>query len=202
MPRPDVSDLISKMTMPEKAGQLNQVARDFELDLEELRRGRVGSIISASGAYAGNDAQERVRASRINTLQKIAVEESRLGIPLLFCRDVIHGHRTVAPIPIGQASSWSPEDIHEAANVAALEAYSDGIRLVFTPMLDIARDPRWGRIAEGYGEDPFLCGSLATAAITGFQKDDISGYGRVAACAKHFVGYGAAEGGRDYNVAE
>src|SRR5258708_14086526 len=103
----------------------------------------------------------------MNTFKKIGLEECRLGIPLLFCRDVINGHRTVAPRPIGQASSWSPQDIHEVANVAALEAYADGIRLVFTPMLDIARDPRWGRIAEGYGEDPFLCGTLATAAISG-----------------------------------
>ena len=190
------------MTLAEKIGQLHQAPRENDIPADVIRSGAVGSVICSTSAYAGNETQERVRAGRINELQRLAVEESRLGIPLLIARDVIHGHRTVAPIPLGQSASWSPEHIRACAESAAMEAYADGIRWVFTPMLDVARDARWGRIAEGMGEDPYLCSVLAKAAVEGFQGDDMSQVGRVAACAKHFVGYGASEAGRDYNVTE
>lgn len=198
----DPAQLLAEMTLAEKIGQLHQAPRENDIDPDFIRSGLLGSVICSTSAYAGNETQERVRAGRINELQRLAVEESRLGIPLLIARDVIHGHRTVAPIPLGQSASWSPEHIRRAAEIAAEEAYSDGIRWVFTPMLDIARDGRWGRIAEGFGEDPYLCGTLARAAVQGYQGDDMSKEGRVAACAKHFVGYGASEGGRDYNTTE
>ena len=181
------------MTLAEKIGQLHQAPRENDIPADVIRSGAVGSVICSTSAYAGNETQERVRAGRINELQRLAVEESRLGIPLLIARDVIHGHRTVAPIPLGQSASWSPEHIRACAESAAMEAYADGIRWVFTPMLDVARDARWGRIAEGMGEDPYLCSVLAKAAVEGFQGDDMSQVGRVAACAKHFVGYGASE---------
>lgn len=197
-----IDDLIAKMSPAEKAGQLNQRPNMAEVSTEDVANGLVGSVICATSAFAGNEMQERVRAGQINALQKAAVEKSRLKIPLLFARDVIHGHRTVAPIPLGQAASWSPEHVEAAASVAASEASADGIRWVFTPMLDIARDARWGRVAEGYGEDAFLASKLAEASIAGYQGDDPSKPGKVAACVKHFAGYGAAEGGRDYNTAE
>jgi len=193
---------MAEMTLAEKIGQLHQSPNDTHLNAEEIRAGRVGSVICTSSAFAGNEDQERVRARKVNEMQRVAVEESRLGIPLLVARDVIHGHRTVAPIPLGQAASWWPEGVKDAAEVAGLEAYADGIRWVFTPMLDIARDPRWGRVAEGFGEDPYLAGIMASAAVLGYQGDDLAAKGRVAACAKHFAGYGAAEGGRDYNTTE
>lgn len=190
------------MTLAEKIGQLHQAPRENDIDPEVIKSGSLGSVICSTSAYAGNETQLRVRAGRINELQRLAVEGSRLGIPLLIARDVIHGHRTVAPIPLGQSASWSPEHIQACAEAAAMEAYADGIRWVFTPMLDVARDARWGRIAEGMGEDPYLCGVLAKAAVKGYQGDNLSAVGKVAACAKHFVGYGAAEGGRDYNTTE
>ena len=130
----------------------------------------------------------------------MAVNESRLGVPLVIGRDVIHGFRTIFPIPLGQAASWNPELVEAASAVAAREARSIGIHWTFAPMVDIARDPRWGRIAEGFGEDPYLASELAAAAVRGFQGDDLAAPDRIAACAKHFVGYGAAEGGRDYNT--
>ncbi|WP_424952883.1 glycoside hydrolase family 3 N-terminal domain-containing protein [Deinococcus sp.] len=197
-----ITRLLSQMTLEEKIGQLHQGHQLGEADLGDLRAGRIGSAIVASGATAGNDRQARVRAGELNALQRIAVEESRLGIPLLFARDVIHGHRTVAPIPLGQAASWSPDLVRACAAIAAQEARADGISWVFTPMLDIARDPRWGRVAEGFGEDPYLVARLATAAVQGYQGERLGDAERVAACAKHFVGYGAAEGGRDYNSLE
>ncbi len=200
MPGPDLKALLAKMTLAEKAGQLNQAANEGDASVEDLRAGKVGSIICSSSAYAGNERQDRVRAQAINKLQEIAVKESRLGIPLLIARDVIHGHRTVGPIPLGQAASWSTEDIKRGSEVASREAFADGIRWAFTPMMDVSRDPRWGRVAEGFGEDPFLAGRLAKAVIEGIQGDDLTQ--NLAACAKHFVGYGAAEGGRDYNTAE
>lgn len=141
-------------------------------------------------------------APRLNHLQRIAVEKSRLGIPLLFGRDVVHGYKTVAPIPLGQAATWSPEIVEAIAQMAAREASADGIRWIFAPVMDIARDPRWGRIAEGFGEDPYLCSMLASAAVQGFQGSDLTHPESVLACAKHYVGYGAVEGGRDYNTVE
>ncbi|WP_219722133.1 glycoside hydrolase family 3 N-terminal domain-containing protein [Deinococcus planocerae] len=197
-----VEALLARMTLEEKVGQFHQGHNLGDADAADIRLGRVGSAIVASSATAGNDRQERVRAATLNRLQRVAVKESRLGIPLLFARDVIHGHRTVAPIPLGQAASWSPEHVRRCAEVAAREARADGITWVFTPMLDIARDGRWGRIAESFGEDPYLAARLAEAAVRGYQGDDLGDGEHVAACAKHFVGYGAVEGGRDYNTLE
>lgn len=197
-----VSDLLSRMTIEEKIGQMWQSAFIRE-DAEELiQNGQVGSFIWADTAYAGNEKQQSVAAARVNYLQRIAVEKSRLGIPLLFARDVIHGHRTVGPIPLGQAATWNPEVARNVARMAAREAASDGIRWTFAPMMDIARDPRWGRVAEGYGEDPYLAGEMAAATVRGFQGEDLAATDSLLACSKHYVGYGAAEGGRDYNTAE
>jgi beta-glucosidase len=197
-----INSLIRKMTLAEKIGQLQQVNnvdvegqppanhRATEEDLSErIRKGRVGSILN------------EVDPSNINRLQKVAVESSRVGVPLIFGRDVIHGYRTIFPIPLGQAASWNPELVEQAAAIAASEARSVGIRWTFAPMVDIARDPRWGRIAESLGEDPCLASSLSAAMVKGFQSSDLSSADRIAACAKHFAGYGACEGGRDYNSA-
>ncbi|HEY0868421.1 MAG TPA: glycoside hydrolase family 3 N-terminal domain-containing protein [Fimbriimonas sp.] len=197
-----IERLLSQMTLAEKIGQLNQVPNSQNLDHDSIRAGSVGSVLCATNPTAGNVAQERVFASYLNELQHLAVEESRLGIPLLFGRDVIHGHRTVAPIPLGQACAWDPGLVERASADAAREARADGLNWTFTPMLDIARDPRWGRIAEGYGEDPFLASQMARSAVRGLQGSDLSDPQRIAACAKHYVGYGAAEGGRDYNTTE
>ncbi|MGA9573418.1 MAG: glycoside hydrolase family 3 N-terminal domain-containing protein [Lysobacterales bacterium] len=180
--------LLSRMTVAEKIGQMCQVNRD-SVDLHQaVKDGRVGSVLNLV------DIQE------INHLQKLATEESRLGIPLLIGRDVIHGFKTIFPIPLGQAASWNPELVSEGARIAALEAASVGINWTFSPMIDITRDPRWGRIAESLGEDPFLCKALAIAMVDGYQGDDLAVAGSIAACAKHFAGYGASESGRDYNT--
>jgi len=203
-----IEDLLSRMTLEEKAGQLNQWSNLGPDHYDQIRSGEIGSGLLANSSTAGNNRQERVFAKGINEIQKIAVTESRLGIPLLFGRDVIHGYRTVAPIPLGMAATWSPELIQAANTIAAKEARADGIHWGFSPMLDIARDPRWGRVAEGFGEDPFLVGKLAAAAVRGFQGNDQDSIpqqypvDRIVACAKHFVGYSAAEGGRDYNTTE
>jgi beta-glucosidase len=148
------------------------------------------------GASASSNAE------MVNDIQRIAIEKSRLGVPILFGRDVIHGYRTVFPIPLAQAASWDATLVEQAATVAAREATSDGIKWTFTPMLDIARDARWGRIAEGFGEDPYLASTLATAAVRGYQGDNLADPEKIIACSKHYVGYGAAEGGRDYDGVE
>lgn len=140
-----------------------------------------------------------VNPEEVNKIQKIAVKESRLGIPLIVSRDVIHGYKTIFPIPLGQAATFNPEVVKEGARVAAIEASADGIRWTFAPMIDVARDPRWGRIAESCGEDPYLNAVMGTAMIKGYQGDSLNDPTAIAACAKHFVAYGAAEGGRDYN---
>jgi beta-glucosidase len=203
-----VEDLLGRMTIEEKAGQLNQWYNLGPDHYDQIRCGEIGSGLMANSSTAGNDRQERVFAKQVNDIQKIAVSESRLGIPLIFGRDVIHGYRTVAPIPLGMAAAWSPEQVYAANTIAAKEARADGIHWGFSPMLDIARDPRWGRVAEGFGEDPYLVGKLAVAAVKGFQGNDRDAIpeqfpaDRIVACAKHFVGYGAAEGGRDYNTTE
>ncbi len=198
---PRVRDLLASMTIAEKAGQMNQ-ARIGDDGIEELiAAGGVGSLICASTAFAGNEEQDRPSSQWLNDLQRIAVERSRLGIPFTAGRDVIHGHRAVGPIPLGQAAAWSPELVRRMARAMAREAVADGIRWTFTPMVDIGRDPRWGRVAEGFGEDPWLASRLTEAAVRGIQEDDGDGTA-MAACAKHFVGYGAAEGGRDYHVSE
>ncbi len=186
-----IDALLGRMTLQEKLGQMSQSTAMNTLSgqiKEEIRRGRWGSFLNA-----GSPA-DRAEA------QRIALKESRLGIPLIFGRDVIHGYHTVFPIPLGQAASWDPGLIEQAARVAAGEASEAGIHWTFAPMLDIARDPRWGRVAEGLGEDPYLAGVLGAAMVRGFQGESLDAPGSLAACAKHYVGYGAVEGGRDYNT--
>ncbi len=184
-----VGELLGRMTLAEKIGQMNQVHSDGA-GVDHLRgsiqSGRIGSVIN------------EVDVETVNELQRIAVEESRLGIPLLIGRDVIHGFKTVMPIPLGQAATWNPEIVREAARAAACEAAASGVNWTFAPMIDISRDPRWGRIAESFGEDAHLTSALGAAMIRGFQGDKLTGRDSIAACAKHFAGYGACESGRDY----
>jgi len=191
-PRERAADLLGRMTIEEKLGQLQQLdgfseGGYREEHLKMAREGRLGSTLNVR--FAGN----------VNKLQKEAVENSRLGIPILFAFDVIHGYRTIFPIPLGEAAQWKPELAEKAAAAAAAEAYAAGLKWTFAPMVDIARDPRWGRIAEGAGEDPYLGAAMAAARVRGFQGDDFSAPGKVMACIKHWAGYGAAEAGRDYN---
>ena len=185
-----VNALLAEMTLAEKIGQMSQrnASEAYELASlpERIRAGHVGAVLN------------QVDAAVVNELQRVAVEESRLGIPLLVGRDVIHGFKTVMPIPLGQAASWNPDVVRSGARVAAQEAAAAGINWTFAPMIDIARDARWGRIAESLGEDPFLAEVLAAAMVRGFQGDDLAATGTIAACAKHFAGYGASESGRDY----
>jgi beta-glucosidase len=187
-----IDALLAKMSLEEKLGQMSQATGLHtplsEQNKQEIRQGRWGSFLN-SGAPADRAAAQR-----------IALHESRLGIPLLFGRDVIHGYRTMFPIPLGQAASWDPELIRQAARTAAREAAATGIHWTFAPMLDITRDPRWGRIAETLGEDPYVTSTLGAAMVRGFQGDSLDAPDSIAACAKHYVGYGAAEGGRDYNT--
>ena len=185
-----VEELLSKMTIEDKIGQLNQMdgRRDIEKIKDEVRRGTLTSIMNI------------VDPAVTNELQRVAIEESPAGIPLLFARDVVHGFNTVLPIPLGMAASWDEELIEAAARNTALEATERGIRWAFAPMMDIARDARWGRIAESFGEDTYMAGRLAAAVVRGYQGESLSEQTSMAACAKHFVGYGDAEGGRDYNT--
>ena len=183
-----VDQLLSRMTLAEKIGQMNQVSAGGEVAnyADALRKGQIGSILN------------EVDPVKVNEFQRICVEESRLGIPLLVGRDVIHGFHTVFPIPLGLASTFDPDLVEAGARVASVEATGQGVRWTFSPMLDIARDPRWGRIAEGSGEDTWLDARMAEAMVRGYQGD-LSDATSMAACIKHFAGYGAAEGGRDYN---
>jgi len=183
-----VDKLLGQMTLQEKIGQMNQVSAGGEVSnyADALRKGQIGSILN------------EVDPAKINEFQRIAVEESRLGIPLLVGRDVIHGFHTVFPIPLGLAATFDPALVEEGARVAALEATAQGVRWTFSPMLDIARDPRWGRMAEGSGEDTYLDARMGEAMVRGYQGASLDSTS-MAACIKHFVGYGAAEGGRDYN---
>jgi beta-glucosidase len=197
-----VEALLGQMTLEEKVGQTNQVMRLAGEDTAAIRQGSIGSSIFASTAWAGKDRPPSALAETSNAYQKAAVEESRLGIPLLMARDVIHGHRTVFPIPLAQAAAWDPELVGQAASIAAREATADGIKWFFTPMLDVARDPRWGRVAEGFGEDPYLGSLNAAAAVRGYQGEDMASPEKVVACAKHYAGYGLSEGGRDYDRVE
>ena len=185
-----VTELLGRMTIDEKIGQLNQLSGyGYAPEMvTQIKNGSVGSIL--------NEVDPEV----VNRLQYEAVENSRLGIPLIFARDVIHGFKTTFPIPLGQAASWNVDLVEEGARIAADEASSVGIRWTFSPMVDISRDARWGRIAESFGEDPVLSGALGVAMVKGYQGDDLSRPNTMAACAKHFAGYGAAEGGRDYNT--
>ena len=196
-----IDNLLSQMTTEEKIGQLNQYLARGDLDPEVIKQGNAGSVINAAGYLTGQGYSGSGGAEVSNHLQGMALQ-SRLKIPLLFGRDVIHGYRTVFPIPLAQAASFNPELAEQAASVAALEASADGIKWTFAPMLDIARDPRWGRVAEGSGEDPYLGARMAAAVVQGFQGDNLSAPDRLVACAKHFVGYGSAEGGRDYDSGE
>jgi beta-glucosidase len=190
-----VTRLLRQMTLEEKIGQLQQL--DGEVDgrfrpehLELARQGRLGSTLNVRGAAS------------VNELQKAAVEGSRLKIPLLFGYDTIHGYRTIFPIPLGEAASFDAALAEETARVAAAESAAVGLKWTFAPMVDIARDPRWGRVAEGAGEDPYLGSVLARARVRGFQGTDYAQPDRVVATAKHWVAYGAAEGGRDYDTTD
>ncbi len=193
--------LLSQMTVDEKVGQLHQYFAFEKFDPELIRQGRAGSVINAAGALGGVGQSASTSAEVCNHIQTLALS-ARLKIPQLFGRDVIHGYRTVFPIPLGQAAAWNAELAEQAATVAAREASADGIKWTFAPMLDIARDARWGRIAEGNGEDPVLGAAIARAVVRGFQGDDFAQPDRLVACAKHYVGYGTAEGGRDYEGGE
>ncbi|MFV0536024.1 MAG: beta-glucosidase BglX [Dysgonomonas sp.] len=185
-----VEDMLSKMSLRQKIGQMNQVnARKPDEKLyQQIRNGEVGSILNAEDP------------ALLNQLQKIAVDESQSGIPLVFARDVIHGFKTIFPIPLGQAASFNPLIVEEGSRIAAIEASENGIRWTFAPMMDISRDPRWGRVAESFGEDTYLSEIMSVAMVKGFQGKDLSNPSSIAACAKHFIGYGAVEGGRDYNI--
>ncbi|MDD2797691.1 MAG: beta-glucosidase BglX [Bacteroidales bacterium] len=184
-----IEKILSQMTIEEKVGQMNQQnfnALDDNL-INQLKNGQIGSLLNISDKTA------------IDKIQRIAKTESRLGIPLIMGRDVIHGFKTIFPIPLGQAASFNPSIVESGARIAAIEASSAGINWTFTPMLDISRDARWGRIAESLGEDTYLASILGAAMVKGFQTNDLSNPTSIASCVKHFVGYGAAEGGRDYN---
>lgn len=236
-----VEDLLSKMTLEEKIGQMNQVSffavddkaiaqySDDDMDTFLIRMGIAGgqgqkkpsemtksekiALIKAQAAkMLDNNITQPIRDGKIgsllnitdpvmvNKLQKAAMDESRLGIPMIIGRDVIHGFKTIFPIPLGQAASFNPQMIEDGARIAAIEARSTGVNWTFAPMLDISRDARWGRIAESLGEDPYLGGQLGAAMVRGFQGNgNLADPNAIAACVKHFIGYGAAEGGRDYN---
>jgi beta-glucosidase len=193
-----VQSILAGMTLEEKVGQLVQYSAgqatgpgtgrtDYE---DMIARGQIGSLLNV------------VDPREINRYQRIAVEKSRLHIPILFGLDVIHGFKTEFPIPLGLASTWDPGIVEKVSRVAAIEASASGIRWTFSPMVDIARDARWGRMAEGAGEDPFLGSAMAAAYVRGYQGSRLDAPDSIAACAKHYVGYGAAEGGRDYNTTE
>lgn len=194
-----IDNLMNKMTLREKIGQLNQPAVPGDIVTGQaqnsdvagkIRRGEVGSVLNVRGA------------EKIKVLQKVAVKESRLKIPLLFGLDVIHGYETVFPIPLSLSCSWDTAAIQRTARIAAQEASADGINWTFSPMVDISRDPRWGRMAEGSGEDPFLGSQIAKAMVKGYQGNDLSLNNTILACVKHFALYGAADAGRDYNTVD
>lgn len=194
-----ISNLMKKMTPDEKIGQLNLLVPGWGIptgavvstDVEKkIKEGKVGGLFGIIGV------------EKIKKAQKIAAEETRLKIPLLFGLDVIHGYKTTFPIPLGLSSSWDMKLIEQSARIAAIEATADGLCWTFSPMVDIARDPRWGRIAEGAGEDPYLGSQIARAMVTGYQGDDLSKNNTLMACVKHFALYGASEAGRDYNTTD
>ncbi len=193
-----VSDLMSKMTLEEKIGQMNLLSIGFDVtgpvvskDVDtKIRKGLVGGVFNS------------FTPSALRKLQEMAVNESRLKIPLLFGYDVIHGHRTIFPIPLGLSTSWDPNLVEKTARAAALEASADGLNWTFSPMVDITRDPRWGRVSEGAGEDPFLGSAIAAAMVRGYQNKGYDKADSVFACVKHFALYGAAEAGRDYNTVD
>ena len=187
--------ILAGLTMTEKIGQLSQFGisiygDEIEYHFDHYENGKIGSYLGVTGAPITNMLQRKVQ------------EEYPTPIPLLFASDVIHGFCTTMPTPLAQSCSWDPESARRVAEVTAKEAYLAGQRWTFAPMVDIARDPRWGRIAEGYGEDPYLCSRFAEATVKGFQGEEIGEKYHLLACMKHFIGYGAATGGRDYNEVE
>ena len=192
-----VDDLLSRMTLEEKILQLNQYTMGRNNNVNNIGE-EVKKVPAEIGSLIYYDTNPTLR----NNVQKKAVEESRLGIPIIFGYDAIHGFRTVYPISLGQACSWNPELVEKACAVTAQEARMSGVDWTFSPMIDVARDPRWGRVAEGYGEDPYANGVFAAASVRGYQGDDMSAEDRIAACLKHYIGYGASEAGRDYVYTE
>ena len=192
-----IDDLISRMTLEEKILQLNQYTLGRNNNVNNVGE-EVKKVPSEIGSLIYFDINPELR----NSMQKKAMEESRLGIPIIFGYDAIHGFRTIYPISLGQACSWNPGLVEQACAVSAQEARMSGVDWTFSPMIDVARDPRWGRVAEGYGEDPYTNGVFAAASVRGYQGDDMSAENRMAACLKHYVGYGASEAGRDYVYTE
>ena len=192
-----IDDLISRMTLEEKIFQLNQYTLGRNNNVNNVGE-EVKKVPSEIGSLIYFDINPELR----NSMQKKAMEESRLGIPIIFGYDAIHGFRTIYPISLGQACSWNPGLVEQACAVSAQEARMSGVDWTFSPMIDVARDPRWGRVAEGYGEDPYTNGVFAAASVRGYQGDDMSAENRMAACLKHYVGYGASEAGRDYVYTE
>src|SRR5436190_19240001 len=191
-----INSVMSKMTLDEKLGQLNLPgsgdivtgqAKSSDIG-KKIREGKVGGLFNIKSV------------AKIRAVQKVAVEQSRLKIPLLFGMDVIHGYQTVFPIPLGLSCTWDMQAVETSAKIAAKEASADGICWTFSPMVDIARDPRWGRIAEGNGEDAYLGSQIAKAMVKGYQGDDLKKDNTIMACVKHYALYGAAEAGRDYNT--
>ena len=192
-----IDDLISRMTLEEKVLQLNQYTLGRNNNVNNVGE-EVKKVPSEIGSLIYFDINPELR----NSMQKKAMEESRLGIPIIFGYDAIHGFRTIYPMSLGQACSWNPGLVEQACAVSAQEARMSGVDWTFSPMIDVARDPRWGRVAEGYGEDPYTNGVFAAASVRGYQGDDMSAENRMAACLKHYVGYGASEAGRDYVYTE
>jgi len=192
-----IDDLISRMTLEEKVLQLNQYTLGRNNNVNNVGE-EVKKVPSEIGSLIYFDINPELR----NSMQKKAMEESRLGIPIIFGYDAIHGFRTIYPISLGQACSWNPGLVEQACAVSAQEARMSGVDWTFSPMIDVARDPRWGRVAEGYGEDPYTNGVFAAASVRGYQGDDMSAENRIAACLKHYIGYGASEAGRDYVYTE
>ena len=190
-----VDSVMKLMTIEDKIGQLTLFTSDWAVTgptlregyRDDIKAGKVGAIFNAHTAAYNRE------------LQRIAVEETRLGIPLLFGYDVIHGYKTIFPVPLGESASWDLEAMEKSARIAAIEATAAGLHWTFAPMVDIARDPRWGRICEGAGEDAYLGARIAEARVKGFQGDDLSKDNTLIACAKHYAAYGAAQSGRDYH---
>ena len=192
-----VEDLLSRMTLEEKIYQVTQWTYG-----KNMNENNVESSMKEVSPLIGSLLYRSTSPVYYNRIQRKAMDESRLGIPILCGFDVIHGYKTIFPIPLGQSCSWNPELIRQSCEVAAMESRLSGVAWTFSPVVDVARDSRWGRVAEGYGEDPYLCGELGKAAVLGYQGTDLSDTTSIAACLKHFVGYAYSQGGRDYQYTE